>query len=344
MFNEIEREKALAIVRIFETGRVKPDYRALAVLNDGAGVSYGMFQFTHRSGALCDVVERYLKAAGAAGRDLLESRMPLLARTTPRAVEKLADDREFHAALRTAAGTAEMRAAQHQVAHVRYIAPALRICDEFGFVTPLALAAVLDGIVHGSFARFARLAKGRSERVRVSDYLRRRDAWLRGSVRLRATAYRTSFFLREAARGNWQLELPLTVNGHRLTAESLEQDRGAASVPPTEALPEPAHNEPQAPAENPPTDAPRPTILAAAGEAFDEVDVVVEGIARRTERARTLWATLAGTLWQTLWAAVAFLAGIPKEVWIAAAVAAAILTAIYVYRQLKSNRNTEAKK
>ncbi|KXK03771.1 MAG: Chitosanase precursor [Acidobacteria bacterium OLB17] len=234
MFNEIEREKALAIVRIFETGRVKPDYRALAVLNDGAGVSYGMFQFTHRSGALCDVVERYLKAAGAAGRDLLESRMPLLARTTPRAVEKLADDREFHAALRTAAGTAEMRAAQHQVAHVRYIAPALRICDEFGFVTPLALAAVLDGIVHGSFARFARLAKGRSERVRVSDYLRRRDAWLRGSVRLRATAYRTSFFLREAARGNWQLELPLTVNGHRLTAESLEQDRGAASVPPTE--------------------------------------------------------------------------------------------------------------
>jgi hypothetical protein len=38
--------KALAIVNIFETGKPFGEFAAVAVLNDGAGISYGISQFT----------------------------------------------------------------------------------------------------------------------------------------------------------------------------------------------------------------------------------------------------------------------------------------------------------
>ena len=61
-------EKAMAIVSIFETGKPRGNYAALAVLNDGAGISYGIKQFTHRSGSLLQVVEKYLATDATAGR------------------------------------------------------------------------------------------------------------------------------------------------------------------------------------------------------------------------------------------------------------------------------------
>jgi len=345
MFNEIDKQKALAILRIFETGRAKARYDALAVLDDGAGISYGFFQFTHRSGALNAVVKKYLAAGGKIGRDVIESRQRTLARTTKSAIERLSKDTEFRSALIAAADSSEMREAQRAVAGKRYIAPAERVCRMNEFETPLALAVVLDGLVHGSFGRIARLVKGSTEQALITDYLRRRDAWLRSSQRLRKTVYRTEFFLGEAAKGNWQLRLPVTVNGRKLSAEDLDDDREAAGFPP-KSLPETSKTEPQIPATELPADEPRPSILATAEAAFDQVDDVVSGIATRTERARSLWATVAGTLWQTLWAIVAFVAGIPREIWVITAVAAAILTAVYLYRQHTSRReraNKEAK-
>lgn len=345
MFNEFDQEKALAIVRIFETGRAKARYDALAVLDDGAGISYGICQFTHRSGALAEVVAKYLESGGQAGRDVIEKRTARLNRKTKLAIEELAADGEFRRALIAAAATSEMREAQRAVANERYIAPAERFCEVNGFVTPLALAVVLDGHVHGSFARFARLAKGDVEKAWITDYLCRRDAWLRRSVRLRATAYRTRFFLGEIAKRNWQLELPLSVNGTKLRAADLEQDREAADFPPKN-LPETTTKEPQTPAVNLPADEPRPSILSAAETAFDEIDGVVTGIVTRTDRAKSLWATVAGTLWQMVWAVAAFLAGVPREVWIITAIVVAILTAMYLYRQIalgKLREKQEAK-
>ena len=337
MFNEIDKQKALAILRIFETGRAKARYDALAVLDDGAGISYGIFQFTHRSGALNDVVKRYLAAGGTIGRETLESRMQILTRTSDRSIERLSQDTEFRGALIAAATSSEMREAQRAVADKRYTARAESVCRMNDFETPLALAVVLDGLVHGSFGRVARLVTGSTEKALVTDYLRRRDAWLRSSARLRKTAYRTRFFLGGGGIGKWQLELPLMVNGRKLSAEDLEEDREAAGFPPT-VLPETTETEPQIPAANLPADEPRPSILATAEAAFDHVDDVVTGIATRTNRARSLWATVAGTLWQTLWAVIAFFAGIPREIWIVTAIAAAILTAVYLYRQRASNK------
>lgn len=333
MFNKTDKRKALAILRLFETGRAKARYDALAVLDDGAGISYGIFQFTHRSGALASVVKRYLAAGGEIGRETLESRMQILGRTSARSIERLSQDTEFRRALIAAAATSEMREAQRAVAERRYVARAVSACRINDLELPLSLAAVLDGIVHGSFDRIARYAMGSTEKAIITDYLRRRDAWLRSTPRLKKTAYRTRFFLGEIAKGNWQLDLPMTVNGRKLTAEDLDdEDREAAELPPT-FPPETTNTEPQIPAKEIPADEPRPSILATAEAAFDQVDDVVTGIATRTNRARSLWATLAGTLWQTLWAVVAFVAGIPPEIWIATAIAAAILTALYLYRQ-----------
>ena len=342
MFSEIEKEKALAIVRIFETGRPKARYDALAVLNDGAGISYGIFQFTHRSGALGEVVKKYLEAGGEVGREVFEKRAAKLARTTRPTIEKVSVDMEFRRALIAAAKTGEMREAQRAVAFERYVAPAEAFCKVNDFVTPLALAAVLDGQVHGSFRRIARLAQGGTEKPWITDYLRQRDAWLRSFARLKPTAYRTEFFLSEIAMKNWQLELPLLVNGCELRAEDIEEDREAADFPPAN-LPEPTPEEPQIPAEDIPADEPRPSMLDTAEAAFDRIDDVVTGIATRTDRAKSLWTTVAGTLWQTVWAVFAFLAGVPRELWIITALAAAILTAMYLYRQIALGKLREKK-
>ena len=70
-FTELDQLKAMAIVNIFETSRPFGEYGALVVLNDGAGLSYGISQFTHRSGSLHAVVRRYLEMGGRVGRPTL---------------------------------------------------------------------------------------------------------------------------------------------------------------------------------------------------------------------------------------------------------------------------------
>ena len=121
----------MAIVSIFETGKPRGNYAALAVLNDGAGISYGIKQFTHRSGSLLQVVEKYLATDATAGRGTIESRLPLLRRATKLAIDTLAGDERFKRALKDAAATTEMRAAQHAVAHERYLNKSISECRAF---------------------------------------------------------------------------------------------------------------------------------------------------------------------------------------------------------------------
>src|SRR5688572_22144365 len=115
-FGERDIEKAEAIVRIFETGGPLGDPTAVAVLNDGAGVSYGVKQFTHRSGSLLQVAEAYLAIGGAVARDVIVDRLPSLSKRTKAAIEKLAADEQFKKSLRAAGLTHEMREAQRAVA------------------------------------------------------------------------------------------------------------------------------------------------------------------------------------------------------------------------------------
>ena len=340
-------EKAMAIVSIFETGKPRGSYAALAVLNDGAGISYGVKQFTHRSGSLLQVIEKYLATGATSERQTIESRLPVLRRATKLAIDSLASDERFKRALKEAAATPEMRAAQDAVAGSRYMKTALGECRAFGLTLPLSLAVVYDSIVHGSWRSLAEhLGPVRDEKVWVRQYVENRHEWLRSIPRLRATSYRTNFFLKEIARGNWQLELPVYVHGYLLKSSDFPEapvPHPPAEIPPdTPPGPDPKSRDEQVAA---------PTIAESmdrieqrvneAAARVDQTERIVVTTATRTDKAKSLWATVAGTLWQMAWAIGGFVGGVPREVWLVVAIIAGVLVGLFIYRQIELGKLRE---
>jgi hypothetical protein len=377
-FSDNAMATAAAIVRVFETGSALGNYSAVAVLNDGAGVSYGISQFTHRSGSLQAVVKHYLAIGGAVGRRVFEAKLPILRRRSAAAISLLASNVSFKKALRAAGFTREMRVAQDAAAFERYMLPAITACAGSGFVLPLSLAVVYDSMTHGSYHKIrdrVRIRNGGAalfEKVWITEYVRQRDAWLGSIPRLRATRYRTRFFLNQIALGKWELELPLNVHGVRLTNELLgispategeyEMAAGPYSIPEEHHIAIEPPNSSYHPADTPqarPPFAPNagfgpalgdgvPTFdsiessLNQAGARFDRVERIAIDVANRTDRAKSLWTTIVGTSWQAGWAILGFLAGMPSHVWLAVAVIAAVLTLAYLYRQITLGKIRES--
>ncbi len=334
-FSDADKLKALSIVNIFETSRPMGDPAACVVLDDGAGVSYGMAQFTHRSGSLRAVVDEYLATGCPVGRDILIEKRPLLLKKTRPAITKLAADEQFKRALRAAAVTAEMKAAQQETAFRLYLKPAIDICTRRRFVLPLSLVVVYDSIVHGSFDVIAAKTTADTEKAWIMSYVRRRHLWLTNIARLKKTAYRTRFFLNQIAIGDWELRLPLNVNGVRLVDVGSPAAIGAqASLPALEPPASPATDEQEQ------AGSLRSDVMAAV-EQFDRADGIVSGVIHRTDRAKSLWTTVGGTLWQAAWAVFGFVAGLPREVWIVVALIAGMLTLLYLYRQVVLGRIRE---
>lgn len=363
-FTDLDKLKSIAIVNIFETGRPFGNYEAVAVLNDGAGISYGISQFTHRSGALAAVVMRYLELGGQIGRRVLEQNLGILRSASSVAVAIGSQNAQLKAVLRAAAVTREMREAQHHVAYRRFLLPAVAACEGSGFVKALSLAVIYDSINHGSWEMIR-------DRVRVSPsshivekdwitaYTKARHNWLRSVPRLKPTAYRTSFFLAQIVVGNWNLDLPVKVNGFDLTASHfparLNRNSDQISVaghPPM--LSEPSTNSPEPsvtertsafPANvRPPRSSGRWHLgddLADAFAKYDRVESAVRTVITRSDSAKSLWTTVVGTVWQAFWAVVSFLIGLPREVWLAVAIIAAVLMITYLYRQLVLGRIRE---
>lgn len=258
-FSEKAKLTALAIVHVFETSKPLGDPSAIAVLNDGAGISYGINQFTHRAGSLYDVAAAYLASGAAAGRGVIFDRMATLKKRTAAAIAQLSADTALKAALRSAGRTPEMAAAQQKVAFERYLKPALDACEGSNFTLPLSLAVIYDSMVHGSYARIrdrvtvnpASRTKVAFERAWIAEYVRQRDVWLRSIARLRATASRTAFFNAEIVKGNWRLELPLNVHGVRLTDAMFAVP---AAEQPAATLPDSQEESPAAAANDSPDD------------------------------------------------------------------------------------------
>lgn len=235
-FSERAKLTALAIVHIFETSKPFGDYAAVAVLRDGAGVSYGINQFTHRSGSLRAVLDRFHHLCRAAGSQLLlEGYGPMLGDTSPNWIIKMSQDQRFKNGLREAAKRPEMQQAQREIAFEKYLKPAIEACEGSDFTLPLSLAVVYDSINHGSYARirdrvtFQGPGNGsikpiEFEKEWITEYVRRRDAWLENHPNplLRQTDYRTDFFLAQIARNNWNLDLPVNVHGYRLTDNEIQ--------------------------------------------------------------------------------------------------------------------------
>ena len=362
------KTKILAVVNIFETSRPFGDFAAYAVLDDGAGVSYGISQFTHRSGSLLAVIENYLDTGGVIGRYLFIKFLPLLRKTDAASIAALAGDRSFEKALKAAAVSREMRSAQTATACRLYLAPAIAACEELGLSTPLSLAVVYDSVVHGSWIRIRDSiklrtpGKGGSEKEWITAYVRKRHAWLTSSPRLAKTAYRTRFFLEQLTLGRWELQLPLRVRGV-LLSDSILSRAGAAQDSAAEpattssgsspSVTEAAVNEPlseapsrdsvTAPArqDTQPSNQHHSGVVATieqsvidAARKYDRVETIVKTAITRKDAAKSLWTTVAGTIWQTAWAVAGFAYGIPRPIWLAAALIVGLLAALYLYRQI----------
>lgn len=347
-FTQEDKLKALAIVNIFETSKPFGDPAACVVLNDGAGISYGVAQFTHRSGSLLAVAESYLAANGNVGAKAIADRLPLLRLQTPAAIRRLSLDSQFKNALRAAAATAEMREAQWNVAAERYLLPAIEECRRRGFVLPLTLAVVYDSIVHGSWDRIAartpqgKAADAAAERSWIVSYVRRRHLWLTNIPRLKVTTYRTKFFLNQIAIGNWSLRLPITVHGVRLTDAMLP--RPGVELTAAAQAPRPAATSTiSGSADLESGQSGITTAFASAAEKFDHVEGIVNAAVRRTDAAKSLWTTVAGTAWQAVWGVFGFAAGLPREIWIVVAITAAALMIFYLYRQIEMGKIRETR-
>ena len=211
-FNDTDKLKALAIVAVFETGKPFGDFALVAVLNDGAGISYGFDQFTHRSGALAAVMEAYLSNGGQVARTAVENPLATAKSISPKRITALASDAKFKNALQAAGLTNEMKRAQIEVAMARYMQPAINECFRLGFSHPLSLAVVYDSLTHGSWERFRDAVAKRhvSDEVEwITEYIKLRDRWLASVPPLTSTRYRTRFFLNQIKTANWQLKASL---------------------------------------------------------------------------------------------------------------------------------------
>lgn len=238
-FSERAKLTALAIVHIFETSKPMGDYSAVAVLDDGAGVSYGISQFTHRSGSLEAVLRRYEKLAGDVHS--FAKYLIWLQDRTPGNVRRISADAEFKRLLRIAGKTEAMQQAQREIAFELYLKPALDACEGSDFECPLSLAVIYDSINHGSFqairdrVTFAGPGNGsikpeEFEREWITRYVRARHEWLNSKPRLVKTAYRTKFFLGQIALSNWDLNLPMNVHGYRLTEKDIQVNETFADL------------------------------------------------------------------------------------------------------------------
>ena len=297
--------------------------------------------------SLAAVVETYLNSGGQIGKDIFAGAIPMLRKSSVSAINRLAADERFKKALRAAAVTREMKEAQNTVTFEKYLRPALEICDSQGFVLPLSLAVVSDSLTHGSWGRIAArvniASKGATkweEKAWITGYVRRRHLWLTNISRLKPTSYRTKFFLDQIAIGNWELRLPMTVHGVKLTeailrdVEKSHNDTVTRSEAETETV--------ESGSFTVKTKAIGEAISSAAAK-FDRVDAAVTAVTSRKDAAKSLWTTIAGTIWQMAWAVFGFLVGLPKIVWIVVAVIAAVLMLAYLYRQITFGKIREMK-
>jgi len=232
-FTERAKLTALAIVKIFETSRPFGDYSAVAVLDDGAGVSYGTSQFTHRSGSLRAVLNRFHKICDETGvQPLLVGYGNKLMDRSAENILRLSQDERFKNGLRAAGEREAMRQAQREIAYEMYLKPALDACEGSDFECPLSLAVIYDSINHGSYQAIrdrvtfqgpgnGSIKPEEFEREWITRYVKARHAWLNSKPRLVKTAYRTKFFLEQIARNNWNLDFPVTVHGYRLTEKDI---------------------------------------------------------------------------------------------------------------------------
>lgn len=232
--DDLQKATVRAIVNIFESGRVRGDYSAIAVLKGDKGhLSYGRSQTTLGSGNLYTLLQAYCAKDNTKCGERLK---PLLPRFKARDIT-LDTDTIVRDLLKEAGDDPAMRASQDQFFNENYFAPALRAAESFGITAPLGCAVVYDSHIQGGWkivsARVPKLGQT-DPKDWISKYVDARTAWLQSlNPPLPSTIYRMQAFRTLIAAGNWSLTLPLQVHGVAITKELLDE---SADPQPTKLL------------------------------------------------------------------------------------------------------------
>lgn len=211
-----------AIVRVFETGSPVGNYSALAILPDGAGISYGIVQATLNSGNLYRLIADYYLPN--APEDIRQIINPYLRQLRLRE-QRLNSDSAFRSLLIRLGRTPEMQAAQRRFSTEIFLRQALIEWRAHKFSLALTAGVIYDSQVHGSFTLIDhRTNPNLPERQWVRAYLEARYDWLANHPKqiLHKTIYRPKFWLGLVEADNWDLDLPIEVRGVRLNWQLVE--------------------------------------------------------------------------------------------------------------------------
>jgi chitosanase len=217
------KEVVRKIINCFENGKAESDYSSVYIYKDGPNqvrqitLGFGITQY----GNMRRLLEIY-KNDGGKFSDKLS---PYI---TKMGDSSTVNDKQFIADLQKA--TREdpiMKAAEDKVYEDVYLKGAIKFCEDNGFVTPMGLAVVLDGVVHSGKILDSLRAKfnettprqGGDEKVWLRDYCKARRSWLANHSRtiLHGTVYRMDFFLKQMAANNWDLVGEMRPNGVKIS-------------------------------------------------------------------------------------------------------------------------------
>lgn len=230
--NDLQKATVSAIVNIFESGRIRGDYGAIAVLKGDSGhLSYGRSQTTLGSGGLHRLLDDYCRQANAQYAPQLTPLLPQFQRKDV----SLDTDASVKALLKQASQDPVMRATQDQFFNANYLAPACRAAEEFKVTLPLGQAVVYDSHIQGGWGKLsARVGPvdRRGEQEWIKNYITLRKTWLLSlNPPLPGTVYRMDSFNALAQQEKWELGLPLTVHGVVITEAALTGDSPPVGVP-----------------------------------------------------------------------------------------------------------------
>jgi chitosanase len=224
--NELQQKTVRAIVNVFETGRIRGNYSAIAVLKGDSGhLSYGRSQATLGSGSLFRLIDAYCQQPNAQFAVQLRPFLPDLQKRDVR----LDTDETFKTHLRNAgAQDPVMRATQDQFFTNNYFVPACTAAEALGIKDPLGVAVVYDSHIQGGWGKVkSRVGAVVDNNVHgwIGKFVAERTLWL-SSLKdpLPATVYRMKSFDSLIAAGNWDLALPLRAHGVEISEAALLDD------------------------------------------------------------------------------------------------------------------------
>ena len=236
--NEAQLRTIEAIIAIFETGRIAGAdmYSTVTLLKgDTGGLTYGKHQTTLNSGNLYLLIKAYCEDSGA---DFKSQFAPYINRLLSKD-SSLNTDKAFHDLLRAAGKDADMQQAQDEFFRRAYMAPALRAAQSMEFRRVVSFAVIYDSFIHGNYKYIRDLtnaavgtAANAGETVWIKKYNALRRNWLatHPNTLLHNTVYRQDAFDVIFRGDNWDLQLPITVRGVRITAQALGIESGDYSI------------------------------------------------------------------------------------------------------------------